>query len=71
MQQIAPGKYKTAHYAFADGIMALGFFIPSAISGYFSDLLGYKLFFVFVLVATIPSFLVTVLAKKHFREITE
>ena len=71
MQQIAPGKYKTAHYAFADGIMALGFFIPSAISGYFSDLLGYKIFFVFVLAATIPSFLVTVLAKKHFREITE
>jgi PAT family beta-lactamase induction signal transducer AmpG len=71
MQQIAPGKYKTAHFAFADGIMALGFMLPSMLSGYFSDLLGYKLFFVFVLAATIPSFLVTVLAKKHFREITE
>ncbi len=62
MQQIAPGKYKTAHYAFADGIMALGFMIPSAISGYFSDMLGYKVFFVFVLIATIPSFIVTILA---------
>ena len=71
MQQIAPGKYKTAHFAFADGIMALGFMLPSMLSGYFSDLLGYKLFFVFVLAATIPSFLVTVFAKKHFREITE
>ena len=71
IQQIAPGKYKTAHFAFADGIMALGFMLPSMLSGYFSDLLGYKLFFVFVLAATIPSFLVTVLAKKHFREITE
>ncbi len=62
MQQISPGKYKTAHYAFADGIMALGFMLPSMLSGYFSDLLGYKAFFVMVLVATIPSFIVTVLA---------
>jgi PAT family beta-lactamase induction signal transducer AmpG len=62
MQQISPGKYKTAHYAFADGIMALGFMLPSMLSGYFSDMLGYKLFFIMVLVATIPSFIVTLLA---------
>ncbi len=62
MQQISPGKYKMAHYAFADGIMALGFMIPSMISGFFSDLLGYKLFFLCVLVATIPSFLITYFA---------
>lgn len=62
MQQIAPGKYKTAHYAFADGIMALGFMIPSMISGYLSDFVGYKLFFIFVLIATIPSFLVAYFA---------
>ncbi|HJV78298.1 MAG TPA: MFS transporter [Paludibacter sp.] len=62
MQQIAPGKYKMAHYAFADGIMALGFMIPSMISGYLSDFLGYKVFFIWVLVATIPSFLITYLA---------
>ncbi len=58
MQQIAPGKYKTAHYAFATGIMNLGFMIPSMISGYLSDLLGYKIFFMWVLIATIPSLLV-------------
>ncbi len=58
MQQIAPGKYKTAHYAFATGIMNLGFMIPSMLSGYLSDLLGYKIFFIWVLVATIPSLLV-------------
>ncbi len=58
MQQIAPGKYKTAHYAFASGIMNLGFMIPSMISGYLSDLLGYKIFFMWVLIATIPSLLV-------------
>lgn len=62
MQQISPGKYKTAHYAFADGIMALGFMIPSMISGYFSDMIGYKMFFIMVLIATIPSFIVTLTA---------
>lgn len=58
MQQIAPGKYKTAHYAFASGIMNLGFMIPSMLSGYLSDLLGYKVFFIWVLVATVPALLV-------------
>jgi PAT family beta-lactamase induction signal transducer AmpG len=57
MQQIAPGKYKMAHYAFATGIMNLGFMLPSALSGYLSDWLGYKIFFIWVLVATIPALL--------------
>jgi PAT family beta-lactamase induction signal transducer AmpG len=58
MQQIAPGKYKMAHYAFATAVMNLGFMLPSMISGYISDFLGYKNFFLWVMVATIPSFLV-------------
>ena len=58
MQQIAPGKYKMAHYAFATAVMNLGFMLPSMISGYISDLLGYKYFFIWVIFATIPSFLV-------------
>lgn len=57
MQQVAPGKFKMAHYAFASGIMNLGFMIPSMLSGFMSDWLGYKLFFIWVLVATIPAFL--------------
>lgn len=57
MQQVAPGKFKMAHYAFATGIMNLGFMIPSMLSGFMSDWLGYKLFFIWVLVATIPAFL--------------
>jgi PAT family beta-lactamase induction signal transducer AmpG len=57
MQQVAPGKYKMAHYAFASGIMNLGFMIPSMLSGFISDWLGYKVFFIWVLVATIPVFI--------------
>jgi PAT family beta-lactamase induction signal transducer AmpG len=59
MQQIAPGKYKMAHYAFATAIMNLGFMIPSMLSGYLSDYMGYRNFFIWVMIATIPSFLVT------------
>jgi len=59
MQQIAPGKYQMAHYAFASGIMNLGVMIPGMLSGLVSDAIGYRRFFVFVLVATIPAFLVS------------
>ena len=62
MQQIAPGKYKMAHYAFATALMNLGVMIPGMVSGYISDFLGYRTFFVWVMIATIPSFLVTWLA---------
>ena len=58
MQQIAPGRYKMAHYAFATSLMQLGFLIPSMISGFVSDFLGYRDFFIWVMIATIPSFLV-------------
>ncbi len=59
MQNIAPGKYKMAHYAFASGLTNLGFMIPSMISGFVSDYLGYKEFFIWVLIATIPAFIVS------------
>ena len=58
MQQIAPGNYKMAHYAFATGIMNLGVMIPSMLSGYLSDMMGYKMFFIWVLFATIHAFLI-------------
>ena len=59
MQQVAPGKHQMAHYAFASGIMNLGVMLPGMLSGFFSDLLGYRLFFIFVLVCTIPALLIT------------
>lgn len=59
MQQIAPGKHQMAHYAFASGIMNLGVMLPGMLSGYVSDWLGYRHFFIFVLFCTIPAFLIT------------
>lgn len=59
MQQVAPGRHQMAHYAFASGIMNLGVMIPGMMSGWISDRLGYSLFFIFVLVACIPAFVIT------------
>ena len=71
MQQIAPGKYKMAHYAFATAVMYLGFMLPSMVSGYISDFLGYRNFFVWVMIATIPSFLVTWLVPLKTPDVQE
>ena len=59
MQQIAPGKHQMSHYAFASGIMNLGVMLPGMLSGAVSDWLGYRQFFLFVLLCTIPALLIT------------
>jgi PAT family beta-lactamase induction signal transducer AmpG len=59
MQQVARGKHQMAHYAFASGIMNLGVMLPGMLSGFVSDWLGYRTFFVFVLLCAIPAILIT------------
>lgn len=55
MQEIAPGKYQTAHYAFANSLMNLGLMIPGAVSGKIQVALGYQKFFIWVLISSIPA----------------
>jgi PAT family beta-lactamase induction signal transducer AmpG len=55
MQQIAPGKYKMVHYAFATAWMNLVLWPTQTFSGKLADWLGYRNFFIFVLIASIPS----------------
>jgi PAT family beta-lactamase induction signal transducer AmpG len=57
MQQIAPGKYKMTHYAYATALMNLVLIPTQAASGPLADWMGYRAFFIFVLVASIPSIL--------------
>jgi len=59
MQRIAPGPYQMAHYAFGSAITYFGYTIASMMSGAISDYLGYAHFFIWVLVSTIPAFLVS------------
>jgi len=65
MQQIAPGKYKTAHYAISTGFMALCMMITGMVSGTIQETVGYRWFFVVVMIATVPSFIMTWLAPFH------
>ncbi|MEN0064083.1 MAG: MFS transporter [Myxococcota bacterium] len=61
--KFADGPFKTAHYAFATGLMALAVSLASFWSGYVQEQLGYLGFFVWVVVATLPGFLVTSLVN--------
>ena len=54
---IAEGASKTSHYAIATGFMALGMMVPGMISGYVQEWLGYPGFFVWVVAAAVPAFL--------------
>lgn len=58
MIYVSEGEYKTSHYAIASGFMALGMMFPGMISGFIQEAIGYKFFFIWVVVAAIPSFLV-------------
>ena len=48
--------HATAHYALCTGFMALGMMLPGMASGWLQARLGYTGFFVWVCVATLPSF---------------
>ena len=58
MIYVARGLHSTAHYAICTGFMSLGMMLPGMISGWLQEMLGYQHFFVWVLIATVPSFLV-------------
>ncbi|HKQ58289.1 MAG TPA: MFS transporter [Candidatus Eisenbacteria bacterium] len=58
MIYIARGEHQTAHYAICTGFMALGMMIPGMWSGWLADHIGYRHFFSWVILATIPSFIV-------------
>jgi PAT family beta-lactamase induction signal transducer AmpG len=71
MQQLAPGKYSTTHYAFGTGLMGLTGLLTGVISGYLQLYLGYVGYFVFVIVAMVPSFLACWYAPFHHSDGTE
>jgi PAT family beta-lactamase induction signal transducer AmpG len=60
---VSEGEHKTAHYAICTGFMALGMMIPGMFSGALQEWIGYKSFFIWVILSTIPGFLVAALVK--------
>ena len=58
MIYISQGEHETAHFAICTGFMALGMMVPGMFSGWLQEWMGYQNFFVWVMLATIPSFVV-------------
>jgi PAT family beta-lactamase induction signal transducer AmpG len=61
MIYIARGQHPTAHYAICTGFMALGIMLAGMFSGWLQDNIGYQHFFLWVMLSTIPGFIVTAL----------
>lgn len=59
MMLFSAGKHQTAHYAICTGFMALGMMLPGMISGWIADAIGYRYFFLWIMVCTLPSFIAT------------
>ena len=52
------GDHKTAHYAIGTGFMALSMMLPGMFSGWLQELIGYKHFFLWVMICSLPTFIV-------------
>ncbi|HOX16660.1 MAG TPA: MFS transporter [Smithellaceae bacterium] len=63
MIMVSQGEYKTVFYAIGTGIMALGMMLPAMSSGWIQEKLGYIHFYYWILLTTIPGFIVTALVK--------
>lgn len=63
MIYISDGEHKTAHFAITTGFMALGMMLPGMFSGWLQELIGYKHFFIWILLTAIPSLLIVRLIK--------
>ena len=62
MQQVSPGRFHMTHYAFCTALMNLVLIPTQMASGPLAEWLGYTNFFVFVMLASIPSVIVAWLA---------
>lgn len=60
---MSEGEHKTAHFAITTGFMALGMMLPGMISGWVEDIIGYRHFFIWVMIATVPAFLIAKFIK--------
>ncbi|PTN07679.1 MFS transporter [Mangrovibacterium marinum] len=63
MIQLSEGEHKTAHYALCTGFMALGMMLPGMVSGWIEDQVGYLNFFIWVMICTLPGFIIAPFLK--------
>ncbi len=63
MIMVSQGEHKTAHFAICTGFMAMGMMLPGMASGWLQEQLGYRLFFWYIIAATLPSLAAPFLVK--------
>ena len=63
MIYFARGKYPTAHFAISTAFMSLGMMLPGMISGYIQQWTGYENFFIWVMICTAVTFIVSAFIK--------
>ena len=63
MLYFSKGRYQTTHYAFCTAISYLGLMLPGMVSGYLKDVMGYRSFFILVMVLSTITFAVTAFIK--------
>ncbi len=61
MLYYAQGEFKTSHYAICTGITYLGLMLPGMIAGWLKDAVGYRSFFIIVMVLCAITFAVSAL----------
>ena len=67
MMRFAEGPLKTSHYAICTGFMALSMLLPGAVAGYLQEWLGYKGFFIMVMICCLATLFVTLSARRRLR----
>jgi len=63
MLMISQGEHATVRYAICTGFMAMGMLVPGLPSGAIQEWLGYKEFFIWIMISTIPGFIVPALVR--------
>jgi MFS transporter, PAT family, beta-lactamase induction signal transducer AmpG len=68
MMTFAEGEHKTAHFAICTAFMALGMMLPGMVAGWIQEEIGYRLFFVWVMVCTLPGFILIPSIRKQINK---
>ena len=63
MMMVSRGAQQTAHYAICTGFMALGMMLPGMFAGALQERLGYQHFFLWVMLSTVPGFVVAAMVR--------
>ena len=65
------GEFRTSHYALSSALMTLSLMVPGLVAGSVQEMLGYRRFFIFVLVTFAVTFGVTLLLRMMGQNVDE